>query len=147
MKLKISILNYAKKKIVPVVFKISKSLRRKIDRIKLVNGNFTIFACNCSAGCMYHDLGLRFDSPTINLYIYPEHYIQLLKDPIYYFNKNIKFLSKENKKEPFPVGTIGDGERKITIFFNHYNSEEDALNKWNDRVTRIHCEYFTLKIE
>lgn len=56
------------------------------------------------------------------------------------FQKKIKFLSKENKKEIFPVGTIGEGDRKITVFFNHYNSNEDTLNKWNNRVTRIYWD-------
>lgn len=41
---------------------------------------------------MYHDLGLRFDSPTINLYIYPEDFIKLLKNSHYFLESEMDFI-------------------------------------------------------
>lgn len=36
-------------------------------RKKLLKKNITIISNNCTGGFVYHDLGLRFNSPTINL--------------------------------------------------------------------------------
>lgn len=36
---------------------------------KLRNDNFVILSSNCIGGCLLHDLGLEFTTPTINLTI------------------------------------------------------------------------------
>ena len=108
--------DHVKKIIGARVLDISVTFRNRIDRLRLTNRNFTIFACNCAAGCMYHDLGLPFDSPTINLYIYPEDYLRFLKNPQYYFREKITFLSENEKTESFPVGVIGGGARNKDLF-------------------------------
>lgn len=55
----------------------------RIQREKLRNFSPTIISNNCCAGFIYHDLGLKFNSPTINLTVknfplfiqYLEHYL------------------------------------------------------------------------
>lgn len=49
------------------------------DRRRLSNKNFTILSTNCIGGVMYHNLNLKFLSPTINLWISPHDYIKILK--------------------------------------------------------------------
>lgn len=38
-----------------------------VQRRRLRNSSPTIISNNCCAGFIYHDLGLKFNSPTINL--------------------------------------------------------------------------------
>lgn len=45
------------------------------------NKDFTIFSSNCTGGVLYHDLGLEFLSPTINLYMNCEDFIKFCEDP------------------------------------------------------------------
>ena len=66
-----------------------KKIRNKWERSKLKNSDFTIISNTCIAGKIYHDLGLRFLTPTINLY------------------------------------------------FKHYKTFDEAVNKWNERKSRI----------
>lgn len=129
-----------KVKIVPYILIISVKIRNKWDRFRIKNNDFTIFACNCAAGCMYHDLGMRFDSPTIDLYIYPDDYILFLENPQYYFAQKIQFLSDDQKSEPFPVGILGEDSREIKIYFNHYESKDQAEKKWIERSKRVHWD-------
>lgn len=44
-------------------------------RRRLVNKDITILANNCNAGFIYHDLGLQFKSPTINLFFFKDHFL------------------------------------------------------------------------
>lgn len=51
--------------------KYRKILRGRIDkknRSLLKNRDITIISANCVGGVIYHDLGLAFNSPTINLF-------------------------------------------------------------------------------
>lgn len=63
-------------------------LKRRINqqlslRKRLKNNEFSIISNDCTGGVIYHDLGLRFTSPTINLFFEPyEDYL--------YFLSNIK---------------------------------------------------------
>ena len=42
--------------------------------LKTENKNFTIIARDCVGGILYHQLGERFLSPTINLFFTPEDF-------------------------------------------------------------------------
>ena len=41
--------------------------RNKWDQKNLRNRSFSLFSHNCLGGIMYHDLGVQFQSPTINM--------------------------------------------------------------------------------
>lgn len=102
------------------------------DKRKLKNKNFTIFSSNCVGGVIYHSLGLRFLSPTINLWIEPKDFIKILSYPEKYLKSNlIKEYSTD--KFPYPVGIIKD----VKIYGQHYSSFEELKTKWNERVQRI----------
>lgn len=47
-------------------------IRRFFRKRKVKNQNVTIIASNCIGGMVYHDLGLKFNSPFINLWITPK---------------------------------------------------------------------------
>ena len=108
---------------------VEKFIFRKIKK-KIKANNITILSNNCTAGVIYHLLGMKFYSPTINLYISPDDFVAFLE--------NIdKYLSKEMVESVsdcgYPVGKLGD----ITIHFKHYSSFEEAKAKWEERAKRI----------
>ncbi len=61
-------------------FKYRKRLRNK-------NKTPTIISNNCIGGIIYHDLGLEFMSPTINLFFKNEDFFTFLNDIEYYINQ------------------------------------------------------------
>ena len=110
-----------------------KLMRKGIDaknRSRLANTEPTVFSSNCNGGVMLHDLGLRFMSPTVNLFIKPSDYIRFLLNLDHYLY-SAKFV--EVKGAGYPVGILDD----IRIDFVHYGSFEEAVSKWNSRLTRV----------
>ncbi len=118
--------------------KLIRPIRNKFDRIKYrklqKNGDdFTIISQNCIGTFMYHDLGLKFNSPTVNLFLESKDFIKLAENSDYYLSldaKDIKFDS--SSEEAYPVGMLDD----IKIYFVHYKSEQDVIDKWNRRRVR-----------
>lgn len=111
-----------------------RNLRNKILRTRLRNSDFTIIANNCIAGCVLHDLGQKFRTPTINLYIPFPDYILFLKDLEYYVNAEIEEMPNVGG---CPAGILG---ARICIYFLHYQSFEEGVESWRRRTTRINWD-------
>ena len=109
-----------------------RSCRRRIR-----NTDFTIIAPNCYAGIMYHRLGMRFTSPTINCY-FPvrKEYLEFCSNLKYYLEQDIHIEFSDQYEGMFPVGNI-DG---IHIVFNHYKTCELAYEKWNKRKQLVNYD-------
>ncbi len=107
--------------------------RNKFERAKLKNDSFTLFSQNCIGSIMYHDLGLQFKSPTINLMFSPKDFILFMKDIHHYLDMPIEFIESEKR---YPVGRIDN----ILIKFVHYHSEESARDAWEKRKERINWD-------
>lgn len=105
-----------------------------VQRLRLKNKNPTIISSNCIGGSIYHDLGLRFNSPFINVKLMPSDFIIMLKDLKKYMN--IELLPFMNHNFPYPIGRLGE----IKIHFVHYESFEEAKNKWDERKKRMNYE-------
>ena len=72
------------------------------------------------------------------------------------FCENLKYyLSLEVREGPerynedgtkYPVGTLGEGDERITIYFLHYENFSQAKSKWDERKKRINWEnlYFIM---
>lgn len=59
--------------------KINIFLRKRINtknRERLDNKDFSLLSSNCLGGFILHDLGLRFNSPFINLWLKPGDFIK-----------------------------------------------------------------------
>lgn len=123
-------------KILNIIIKIENSYFRK----KLNNTDFTILTPNCMAGLIYHRLGERFNSPTIDTSINTGDFCAMLENLDYYFSKDIvEYNIKENPSD-FPIGIIegnGNDIPDIKINFVHYDTFEQGQNKWNERKKRI----------
>ena len=99
-------------------------------RRKLKNHNPTIIASNCNGGYILHDLGLRFNTPTINLFILATDYLKFVKNLDYYLAQELEEIESNLD---YPVGKLAD----IRIFFMHYKSFDEAKQKWVERSKRI----------
>ena len=114
---------------------IIKSLGRflfyKKRRLCVKNNNFTIFSNNCIGGCIYHSLNEKFSSPTINCYMNTTDFLKFLLNYKKYLKQNLIF--HRHKVVSFPVASLGD----LTIYFNHYKNDQEALESWDRRKTRI----------
>ena len=108
-------------------------------RLKFSNRNLnkplTLISNNCLAGCVLHDYKMRFDTPTINLYIPFPDYILFLQKFEYFVNADFEEIKDELVS--YPIGLLG-GEIKVN--FLHYNSFEQAVEAWRRRAKRIHYD-------
>lgn len=91
------------------------------------------------AAILYHNLGLRFDTPTINLYFPADDFIRFVSDLHYYIDK-ADLVEYPTTEVDFPVGVLGTGNRAIKIYFEHYPTFANARDKWNERKQRIHYD-------
>lgn len=103
---------------------------------KLANKSLSIICNNCVAGVLLKDLGLPFNSPTVNLYFFADDYIRFLERLKYYISKEPEFSYCSDKfscQTKYPIGRIDD----VEIHFLHYNSIEECRSKWQRRMKRI----------
>lgn len=112
------------------------SIRRKRVlnmRKQIENTNFSIISSDCIGGLIYHDLGMEFMSPTINMAIPAHSFVKLctcLKD---YMGIEPSMVISEEK---FPVMKVGD----VIINGIHYHTFEELKEKWEERKKRINYE-------
>jgi len=93
----------------------------------------TIICSNCIGGIIYNNLGLKFQSPTINLWIPESDFIKLISNLKEYLQEDLLLAGYQ---EGYPLGLLKD----ITIHFNHYDTFEEAKEKWNERKRRINFD-------
>lgn len=128
-------------------------IRNVFGRLKKVMDGFrfrrirkkgiSIISNNCAGGLLYKYFGCKFQSPTINLQMSPEDYLRFCENLDYYCSLDISEESPLNVVElfrtlggtniEFPVGRLGD----LTLFFQHFDSFQQAVCKWNERKKRI----------
>ena len=96
----------------------------------------TILSNNCTAGVIYHSLGIRFDSPTINLWFTDEDFLAFVLDLAYYLKSDLIEDKEKEMTFGYPVGTL-KGRKDITLYFMHYSSFDEAFSAWERRKRRI----------
>ncbi|WP_270606623.1 DUF1919 domain-containing protein [Faecalimonas umbilicata] len=106
---------------------------REKRKERLQNNNFTILCSNCIGGVIYHELGLKFLSPTINCRMDSPDFIKFVLNIKYYLDCKLEFVTTDNS---FPVAKLDD----ITVYFVHYLTIEEAEKKWNERKQRINWD-------
>ena len=97
------------------------------------NKDFSIVCSTCVGGVLYHDLGMQFLSPTVNLYMHNLDFIKFACDLKYYCSQKLHFIDTD---DGFPVALLDD----IKINFNHYMTNEEAEECWNRRKERINYD-------
>ncbi|MBS6180963.1 MAG: DUF1919 domain-containing protein [Erysipelotrichaceae bacterium] len=84
-------------------------------------------------GVILHELGLRFDTPTVNLWFESEDYIKFLEHMSDYLQYELVEIQTDCS---YPVGLLKD----IKIYFQHYTNLQQAKAKWEERIKRIHWD-------
>lgn len=96
----------------------------------ILKKNMTIFSSNCVGGVIYNELGLRFSSPTINMFMYAEDFLKFVENWEHYVSCE---LIEVNSTLPYPIAKVDD----ILLYLVHYNSVEEANAAWIRRGKRI----------
>lgn len=117
------------------------------------NKDFTIISNNCWGGFLYQRLGLQYKTPFIGLYLFAPDYIEFLQDFKKNINSELKFIEANESKykkilienETFGKYPIGIINNKIEIHFLHYESNEEASEKWKKRIKRINIKNMLVK--
>ena len=94
---------------------------------------------NCTGGILYHDLGLQFASPTVNMYMRAEDFIKFCENLEHYLSVD-KMIECQDIEivgdRKYPIAKLDD----ILLFLVHYKSVEEAQRKWNERKRRINYD-------
>ncbi|MCR4615707.1 MAG: DUF1919 domain-containing protein [Clostridiales bacterium] len=111
----------------------------KIIFLKIKEKDISIISNDCIGGIIYHDMGSKFLSPTINLFFETnDDYLEYLSDIAYYSSTAPIQIKREDIN--YPVGEIVNGDKSVVIHFMHYNTFEDAVSKWIERGKRINYD-------
>lgn len=113
------------------------AIKRRVKlRNQLKNKDVTFLCPNCIGGIMFHDLGCKFYSPTVNLMLTQTDFVQFLFHLDDYIKGDFTFFEDPELTCPcayLHVENLPD----IRITFTHYHSEEEAAKKWTERCSRI----------
>ena len=82
---------------------------------------------------MYHELGQKFLSPTINLWMYDKDFLKFVHNLKDYLSYDLRFV---DGIDDTPTAYLND----ILIHFNHYHSNEEAKQKWDERKQRVNYD-------
>ncbi len=121
------------------------------SRLLSQNRAFTMVANDCWGAEVYKDFGLPFDSPFIGLFVPGPCFINLVENFERIVTSKLRFMTDSKyPKNPdypddhrYPIGSLQDD---VEIHFLHYKSADDASEKWNRRVKRIHWDRLFFKI-
>jgi uncharacterized protein (DUF1919 family) len=119
-------------------------------RRRLKVKDFTILSNDCVAGVIYHRLGVKYMSPTVWTFIFPDEYIRLLGNLKWYLSQPLTFtdhpkhtctvhdrLGRILNDRVYPVGLLGGD---VEIHFLHCRTEEEAKAMWSRRLQRINMD-------
>ena len=126
----------------------------RIMRARVTNRNFTIISNDCFGGMAYEELGLRYESPFVGLFVPPEDYVRLLRNLKPACEQPIRFKERSRHERinvwrqdiihrDYPIGVVGDD---VEVHFLHYANREAAEAKWTRRAQRIHWDNLFVKI-
>ena len=101
---------------------------------------------------IYESYDLPKLSPTVGLFFMAKDYIQFVGNLKYYLDLELEFIDISESKYKdcegfkkstinYPIGRLQD----VEIFFLHYKSKEEALEKWNRRKKRVNYDNLIVK--
>lgn len=123
----------------------AKRAYRSLRRLRLRNRDFSLITNNCIAGIIYHDLGLPFRSPTINLFFENEDFFRFAGHLEHYLSCEMEELYRPGIS--YPLGLLRRGAETVTVHFMHYDSYRQAAAKWRERAARVNPDNLYLIFE
>ena len=113
-----------------------KSFFQSKDSNRRTNTDFVIISRNCWGGQVYQYLQKPYNTPFVGLFLFGPCYMKLLSDFDYYMQLEMDFISVSKypeSKNNYPIGLLKD----VEIHFQHYETVEEARDKWNRRRDRM----------
>lgn len=115
----------------------------------LIPNDISIISSNCLAGRIMQDKGMKYNSPTLGLFImgpdfneFVLHLKHYLTDAKLQFVEHSKWPVMDERrarwKHWYPIGWLDGG--KVEIHFLHYFTEEEAAEKWYKRARRVNYD-------
>lgn len=104
--------------------------------ITIKKRNISIISQMCFGGMCYHRLGLRFNSPTINMAFKEEDFYRFASNLKFYLKQPLKYVREgyePNLKREYPIARVED----VMLLFNHYINFDEAVSHWEERKNRI----------
>ena len=135
------ILSKIKRKLLNRLWKTNRVRINRINRSRLNDTakSASILSMNCNGGIISHDLGLQFQSPTVNLYFRAEDFIKFCENLVYYLAID-HFIPCNDPSiigsRTYPIAYLGD----LVLYLVHYQSVEEAEAKWNERKKRVNWD-------
>ncbi|MDR3448781.1 MAG: DUF1919 domain-containing protein [Alphaproteobacteria bacterium] len=109
-------------------------LKLRLRRRSLRGEDICIVSNNCVGGVIAHDLGLPFNSPIVNMFIYAPDYIEFLSKFDHYLSLDPEPLAESRYGTfAYPLASLGG----IELHLMHYKSFEEARAKWLARRERV----------
>ncbi len=114
-------------------------------RKRLTARDFSIISNTCIGGVISNSLGEQQRSPTVNLVIYEEQFLQFCRHLKAYSQCPLEEPNEQEKAQfadlKYPVGILRGGELPdVNIYFIHYHSFEEAKEKWEKRFARVNYD-------
>lgn len=103
------------------------------QRYKIKDAGFSLVSQNCIGGILYSDMGLQFNSPTVNTLIRGESYLRFVNDIDKYIAITPVAAPGEDLANGKPALLLGD----ITVCCPHSESTDKALVDWERRAKRF----------
>lgn len=103
------------------------------------NRNISIFSCDCLAGIIYNELGLKVLSPTYNCFCNYDTFYEFMINVDEYLNEDMEMYSQEKHKlikddwdeyGYIPKGVL-KGHNNICWYFNHTDDIDASIKYWN----------------
>lgn len=115
--------------------------------VQLVENPITLLSDDCWGGMMYHALYLPFTSPTINIWWPRGSYCKFVTDIEYYMREPLLMVREGDiRKNYYPIGKIGEGEKAIELHFTHNIAFQDAWALWERRKKRVNFNNLFVKM-
>ncbi len=111
-------------------------------RAALEKKDISILCNNCTGGFILHDLGLRFNSPTINMFFHELDFFEFIEHFEYYIDQKLIQIPnpKYDQNAPnYPTAILSGGEyfKDLELHFLHYKNFYEANEKWEIRKKRL----------
>lgn len=126
----------------------------RLRKVLPQNRDFTIISNDCWAGHVYRYFGLPYNTPTIGVGFFADDYLKFVTNLKQYLSMDLEMISPQESKhweqiryhgkmfQICPYARIGD----IEVRFGHYNSFNEAKEKWNKRRERINWNNLIVKM-
>lgn len=127
-----------------------RNLGKNILLSSIKDKSFTIFSNDCYGGEIYRIMQIPYNTPFIGLMLMGPCYLKFLAEPNKYLNSTFTFIVESkydeinklrNLKGTYPMGLLND----IEVHFLHYETEQDAIEKWKRRAARINWNNLKIK--